>query len=142
MSEEKPYWWPVLSDESWCDRLRSEYPEHSDKSDEELRDHFADGWKYADVWDHLGDARDDWEGLADAFFEQQKELAALRKDKERKEWLVKNVVEGHWKAYQAHDGICFHLSGYYTADWGERFTPARMSMDEAIDAAMEAGDDA
>lgn len=67
---ERPYWWPVLTDDLWIAQIRASYPEDTDGlSDEGVREHFAGGRKYADVWDHLGDARDDWEMLADAFLE-------------------------------------------------------------------------
>lgn len=46
MSNEKPWW----------------FPERSNEEDEELT-----GRKYSDTWDHLGDARDEYEKLADAY---------------------------------------------------------------------------
>jgi hypothetical protein len=34
-----------------------------------VRDTYAGGYKYADTWDHLGDARHDYEQLADAYLD-------------------------------------------------------------------------
>lgn len=65
---EKPWWFPVLADAAWCDRIRKDYPEDTDgMDDEEIREEYAHGWKYADTWDHLGDAREEYEQLADAY---------------------------------------------------------------------------
>lgn len=65
---EKPYWWPTLVDDEWRDRIRADYPEETDGMDDDSIDEkYSDGWKYVDLWDHLGDARNDYEGLADAF---------------------------------------------------------------------------
>lgn len=81
MSEEtkKPWWWPQLTDAAWCAQLREEgYEGTADATDEELREDFADGNKYSTTWDHTGDAYEQFEALADAFFEQQRELAAAK----------------------------------------------------------------
>lgn len=76
---EKPFWYPDRADGDWCARLRADYPEHADLSDEELMEEFnPEGWKYADTWDHLGDAREDWEHLADAYLELEARLEDIR----------------------------------------------------------------
>jgi hypothetical protein len=68
MSDKKPYWWPELIDEAFFARLRKDYPENAHMSDEELAEYYeVAGQKYADCWDHVGDARGDWEPLADAY---------------------------------------------------------------------------
>jgi hypothetical protein len=65
---DKPYWFPVLTDAAWVARIREDYPDDTDGlSDESIRDQYADGCKYADTWDNLGDAREDYEKLADAY---------------------------------------------------------------------------
>lgn len=65
---DKPNWWPQLMDDEWRSRLRSDYPEDTaGMSDDALNEHYGAGWKYVDTWDHLGDARQDYEALADAF---------------------------------------------------------------------------
>ena len=46
MATRAPWWWPELADD-------------------DERDHT--GWRYTDTWDHLGDARSEYEKLADAF---------------------------------------------------------------------------
>lgn len=67
---DKLWWFPVLTDAEWCARIRQDYPEDAaELDDDEIREQYADGWKYADTWDHLGDAREDYERLADAYLE-------------------------------------------------------------------------
>ena len=68
--EEKPYWFPELTDDAWLARIREDYPEDTaGMDDDSIREEYAHGRKYADVWDHLGDARDAYEKLADAYLE-------------------------------------------------------------------------
>jgi hypothetical protein len=68
--DEKPWWFPVLADETWIARLRIDYPDETEGlSDEDVSDKYSDGWKYTDTWDHLGDAREEHEKLADAYLE-------------------------------------------------------------------------
>lgn len=67
MSDKTPYWYPRLTNTEWCDRIRKDYPKAALWDDETIRDEYANGWKYADMWDHLGDARGDYEKLADAY---------------------------------------------------------------------------
>lgn len=65
---EKPWWFPELTDDAWLARIRAEYPEETAELDDDtVRDEYANGRKYADTWDHLGDARDQFEELADAY---------------------------------------------------------------------------
>lgn len=67
---EKPWWFPVITDAAWCERIRSDYSEDTDgMDDDDIRDEYADGCKYADLWDHTGDAREQFEELADAYLE-------------------------------------------------------------------------
>jgi hypothetical protein len=63
----KEWWKPVLTDDAWLARIRADYPENAAQSDEWLRVYYANGRKYAVTWNHLGDAMDDWEQLADAY---------------------------------------------------------------------------
>ena len=69
MTEEKPWWWPVLTDEAWCNEMRQEFSEEieEDDDDETIRGDYANGMKYANTWDHTGDAAEEHEKLADAF---------------------------------------------------------------------------
>jgi hypothetical protein len=68
IEQKREWWFPALTGDAWIARIREDYPEETQNlSDEEIRDKYADGRKYADLWDHLGDARDDWEKLADAY---------------------------------------------------------------------------
>jgi hypothetical protein len=69
---EKPSWYPTICDKEYCKRLRQEYPEYDkDSDDEELIDYFNEGRKYEILWDHIGDAYEEYEPLADAFLKQQ-----------------------------------------------------------------------
>jgi hypothetical protein len=72
-----PWWFPVLTDAAWMARLRKDYPDEAgDMDDDELREYYAGGWKYSDTWDHLGDARAEYQALADSYLEA---LAALER---------------------------------------------------------------
>ena len=73
------YWHPKITDVAWCKEIREEgYDEDdADLDDEGIRDHYADGAKYAVTWDHVGDAKDDWEPMADDWILLCKERAAL-----------------------------------------------------------------
>ena len=71
----KPWWEPVLADAAYAARLRADYPETCEgKSDEWVLDHYADGRKYAVTWDHVGDAYEQFEELADAYFELKSQV--------------------------------------------------------------------
>lgn len=67
---EKPYWFPTLCDKEYCKRLREDYPDQAKgMSDEELVEHYNDGAKYSTTWDHVGDAYEEYEPLADSFLD-------------------------------------------------------------------------
>ena len=82
MSEvEKPYWYPDRVDTNWFARMRKDYPERAHLSDDELAEYFeVDGSKYTNltVWDHAGDAYEDFEPLADDWFARGDEIEQLR----------------------------------------------------------------
>lgn len=78
MATEKPWWWPELTDAIWCERIRGDYPEAASWDDESIRDEYADGLKYANLWDHTGDAAEQFEKLADAFLD----LIAAQKEQD------------------------------------------------------------
>lgn len=65
----KPWWWPTEANDEWRAQLRKDYPETAkDMSDDDLdAEYNEEGYKYVTTWDHLGDAREDHEQLADAF---------------------------------------------------------------------------
>ena len=64
------WWFPQLTDGAWIARIRSDYPEETERfDDEDIREEYANGWKYADTWDNLRDARNAYEKLADAYLE-------------------------------------------------------------------------
>lgn len=66
----KPWWFPVLADADYFARLRRDYPEKANWTDEQLNSYFnKTDCKYVDTWDHLGDAREQFEQLADAYLE-------------------------------------------------------------------------
>ena len=63
--QDKPWWFPVVCDGAYFERLRKDYPENASMSDEELHEHYNNGQKYENLWDHTGDAYDQFEKLAD-----------------------------------------------------------------------------
>lgn len=79
---EKPYWWPELADDEWRARMRADYPEETaGMDDDEINDHYNEwGGKYVDTWDHLGDARSEYERLADAFLKLVAEVGKTPAD--------------------------------------------------------------
>ena len=73
----REWWEPILTDAAWIASKREEYPEDCvGLDDDAVRDKYADGLKYQTLWDNLGDARDEHEGLADGYL-------ALRAENER-----------------------------------------------------------
>lgn len=69
MKNEEQWWFPKKTDEQWMEQIRKDYPENADWSDESLRDHYANGRKYENTWDHVGDAADEHEKLADSYLD-------------------------------------------------------------------------
>jgi hypothetical protein len=69
-NNERPYWFPKLTDAAWIARMRADYPKGTKGMDDDrVRDTYAEGCKYADTWNNLGDARHDYEQLADAYLD-------------------------------------------------------------------------
>jgi len=66
---DKEWWFPEICDDEYFKRLRLDYPNRADWSDEMLHDYFAEGRKYSITWDHVGDAYGEYEKLADAYLE-------------------------------------------------------------------------
>jgi hypothetical protein len=70
MSDDKPWWFPVVCDTEHFKLLREDYPEDTEgKSDEEIHDYYDDGKKYSVTWGHIGDAYEEYEKLADAYLQ-------------------------------------------------------------------------
>ena len=70
MNDDKPWWWPTVIDNAHLARLREEYPEKADLSDDELLEYFDEGkelGQFSTTWDHTGDAYAEYENLARAF---------------------------------------------------------------------------
>lgn len=71
--DEKPYWWPQKIDAEYIEHLREEYPEETDGLDDESVVWEFDEDKmigdFSDTWDHVGDAREDYEPLAATFLD-------------------------------------------------------------------------
>lgn len=79
--DEKPWWWPQPVNDEWRVGIRSEYPEETARmSDHVLDEYYAHGLTYADMWDHLGDARSEYQKLADAFLWLVKEAGLSPSD--------------------------------------------------------------
>ncbi len=74
---EREWWHPVPTDEKWLAEIRAEYPDTGGTSAEGLRDYYAGGLKYSTTWDHVGDAYDQYEKLADDWLEAKATLGAL-----------------------------------------------------------------
>lgn len=66
---EKQWWEPELCDSQYFERLRLDYPDKAHLSNEDLHEHFNNSLKYSITWDHIGDAYDEYENLADAYLE-------------------------------------------------------------------------
>lgn len=60
-----PWWWPRLTDAAWCQEKRQVYEDAADLSDDAIRERYAEGRKYATLWDHTGDSYDQYEAMAD-----------------------------------------------------------------------------
>jgi len=76
------WWFPKLTDSAWCQEKRSDYPDYAHLDDDALREKYAKGRKYQVLWDHLGDAYEEWEKLADAFAAQAAQIAALTEQRD------------------------------------------------------------
>ena len=77
---ELPWWYPKRTDQVWLDRIRGDYPDNAGRSDEELREIYADGSRYATLWDHTGDALEQFEKLADAYLDLVKAIGSTGDD--------------------------------------------------------------
>lgn len=89
---ERPFWFPVLCDDAYFARLREDYPHCAHMSDEDLHDHFNEGLKYQNLWDHAGDAYSDYEPLADSYLTVLSLLKEARKcmyDWDDKEYVAR-----------------------------------------------------
>lgn len=83
METYKPWWWPRIIDDTHLDNLRKTDDEYSDYCDDELLEEFEDGrekGQFSVVWDHLGDAYEQYEELAKAFLDLVKETGKDRSD--------------------------------------------------------------
>ena len=60
------HWWtPTLADANYAEHLRKDYPYDEHMSDDEILEKYCNGRKYAVTWDHLGDAYEEYEKVAD-----------------------------------------------------------------------------
>ncbi len=76
MSEE--WWEPKVTDAVWIADTRKEYPEDTaELDDDKVRDEYANGCKYEVTWDHIGDAYEEYEQLANAYFKQASRITEL-----------------------------------------------------------------
>lgn len=74
---EQPWWYPKVTGSEWAQEMREENAIPADMDDKVIRDEYADGCKYVTLWDHTGDAYDDYEPLADAFLKATCRITAL-----------------------------------------------------------------
>ena len=80
MNKNKPYWYPTLAGPEYYRELRKDYPEHAKMSDEQLLEYYNQGRRYVITWDHVNDAYDDYQRLADEFLELEWEMEKLKND--------------------------------------------------------------
>ena len=66
-----PSWWPKVIDDNRIKELREEYPATTARlSDEGVLDYYEEGKPkggFTTLWDHVGEAYEDYEKLATAF---------------------------------------------------------------------------
>ena len=64
---EHDHWHPELTDKAWCKEVRNQGYDDEDHGldDDEIREKYAGGRRYATTWDHIGDAYDEWEPMCD-----------------------------------------------------------------------------
>ena len=72
-----PWWYPTKCEEAYFAQLRKDYPEIADMSDEELNEYYNEGKKYQILWDHIGDAYEEYVPLADAFLKAESRVKEL-----------------------------------------------------------------
>lgn len=76
---EKPYWHPLQRQQEFINEMKIDYPEDAHLSDDEImKKHEEFGRKYSVCWDHIGDAWNDYEPLADAFIELEEKYNKLK----------------------------------------------------------------
>lgn len=63
------WWFPTLVDSVLAQRLREDYPQDNHLDDESILAKYEYHGKYATLWDHTGDATEQFEKLADAYHE-------------------------------------------------------------------------
>lgn len=68
------WWFPIVCDDKYFSRLRDDYPDMAEESDEYLHAYYNGNRKYSITWDYIGEAYEEYEKLADAYFELLEEL--------------------------------------------------------------------
>ena len=77
----QPWWWPQPVNAEWIASIRADYPERTEHiDDEDVVERYGSGFPYVDTWDHLGDAREGYARLADAFLRLVAECGKSPKD--------------------------------------------------------------
>ena len=80
MSEPKPWWWPEPADHTWCECARICYGKDcAGLDDDAIRAKYNFGRKFLTGWDCIGDARDEYELLAESFLGAFELLSEVRK---------------------------------------------------------------
>ena len=84
-------YYPDLCDKSFFDDIKKHYPEKNHLNYEEFHNFYCDGSKYATCWDHIREAYNYYEPLADRFLEslliikeQQEEIEKLKREEGEK----------------------------------------------------------
>ena len=98
INNEKPSWYPKLATEEYINRLREDYPHIADGcSDEEVIEEFDHGRKYVGLlWDHVGEAYEGYEKLADAFLGQEEEIEKLKRERDKLKGQIDQAIKSHF----------------------------------------------
>ena len=76
MSGATPWWWPEVTDSAWIKSIKEDY-DCAGMDDDEIRNVYAKGLRYAVTWDHIGDAYEHFEPLADSMLKLRAALASI-----------------------------------------------------------------
>lgn len=107
-SNDDPWWMPKLVDHEFCERLRNDYPEDAHLGDEDIAERYEYTLgEYATTWDNLGDAYDQFQRLADAYFNLKQQLTPIPNADPLEEYYrnpgpVDGMVESSGNPFEPH----------------------------------------
>ncbi len=102
---EKSWWYPERVGPELAARLRKDLqePEDSHLNDAGILAKYEYEGKYATLWDHTGEAQEQFDPLADAFFQQQARIAELEAEVERLKQGLENIRDGCCTCMQSRE---------------------------------------